>query len=519
MAEMKEGEAYTLLHYFESKQYENPSFFYEIQLDVENQITNIFWADAKMVVDYFYFGDMVSFDTTYRTNRHLRPFAPFVGFNHHRQTVTFGAALLYDETSESFEWLFRTFMKAMCGKKPTTIFTDQDPAMAKAIAKVFPESYHRLCAWHLSQNACKHINHVYKKSDSFASDFKGCICDFEYEDDFLNAWESMLDKYDLRQNKWLQDLFEKREKWASVYGRHAFCAGATITQLSESFNGRLRGYMKPTLNVLGFFRNFERLIEDMRYKELEENYEMSQAMPPLNLDVLLLKNARESYTRAIFLRVKKEYEKSCNILFKECNQVSKIFEYKVCVMGDMGDHKVTFNSEDETVECSCKKYEFVGILCCHALRVLNLWNKLVIPSRYILKRWSKHARSGCVIDNSGRIIKEDPKLDVSNRFKDLCRIAVDISSKAAESDDATNFLAKKFVELVVEVEKILGKSSSIANQQNVSETIATSEKDAFQAKGLKKKEGVSRVKGRPKSCLEKKSKRKRHQEKPSSTLH
>ena len=116
MAEMKEGEAYALIHYLESKQYENPSFFYEIQLDVENQITNIFWADAKMIVDYSCFGDMVSFDTTYRTNRNLRPFAPFVGFNQHRQTVTFGAALLYDETSDSFEWLFKTFKKAMSGK-------------------------------------------------------------------------------------------------------------------------------------------------------------------------------------------------------------------------------------------------------------------------------------------------------------------------------------------------------------------------------------------------------------------
>lgn len=146
---MEEGEAYTLLHYFKSKQSENSSFFYEIQLDIDNLITNIFWADAKMVVDYAYFGDVVCFDSTYRTNKNLRPFAPFVGFNHHRESVLFGAALLYDETPESFKWLFKTFLKAICGKKPMTILTDQDPAMAKAISEVFPESYHRLCLWHL----------------------------------------------------------------------------------------------------------------------------------------------------------------------------------------------------------------------------------------------------------------------------------------------------------------------------------------------------------------------------------
>ena len=204
-----------------------------------------------MIVDYSCFVDVVSFDTTYRTNRNLRPFALFVGFNQHRQTITFGDALLYDETSYSFEWLFRTFFKAMCSKKLSTIFIDQDQAMAKAGAEVLPKSYPRLCARHISQNACKHLNQVYKQSDSFAEDFKSCMSDYVYEDDFINAWESMLDKYDLRQNNWLDDLFEKRKKWASVYGRHAFSGGARTTQLSESLNSQLRGYMSPTLNVLG----------------------------------------------------------------------------------------------------------------------------------------------------------------------------------------------------------------------------------------------------------------------------
>ena len=33
-----------------------------MQLDNDDQITNIFWADARMVIDYVYFGD-VTFDT------------------------------------------------------------------------------------------------------------------------------------------------------------------------------------------------------------------------------------------------------------------------------------------------------------------------------------------------------------------------------------------------------------------------------------------------------------------------
>ena len=67
-------------------------------------------------------------------NKDARPFAMFVGVNHHKQTIIFGAALLYDETTETFGWLFCAFTTAMSGKKLKTMLTDQDAAMAKAIA-------------------------------------------------------------------------------------------------------------------------------------------------------------------------------------------------------------------------------------------------------------------------------------------------------------------------------------------------------------------------------------------------
>ncbi|XP_057495638.1 protein FAR1-RELATED SEQUENCE 5-like [Actinidia eriantha] len=118
------GEAGSVLQYFQKKSSENPSFFYAIQLDNEEQITNVFWSDAQMIVDYGLFGDVITFDTTYKLNKEHRPFASFIGFNHHRETVVYGAALMYDETADSFIWLFQTFLEAMSNKAPKTIFTD-----------------------------------------------------------------------------------------------------------------------------------------------------------------------------------------------------------------------------------------------------------------------------------------------------------------------------------------------------------------------------------------------------------
>ncbi|KAI4347720.1 hypothetical protein L6164_008504 [Bauhinia variegata] len=107
-------------------------------MDVDEQMTNVFWADANMVLDYGYFGDVVSLDSTYCTSRANGPLALFSSLNHHRSTVIFGVALLYNETTESFKWLFETFLEAHSQKKPQTILTNQDQAMAKAFSKVMP---------------------------------------------------------------------------------------------------------------------------------------------------------------------------------------------------------------------------------------------------------------------------------------------------------------------------------------------------------------------------------------------
>ena len=72
---MRWGEAGSLVNYFKEQAASNPLFYYSFQLDVEEHITNIFWADPKMIIDYGHFGDVVTFDTTFRMNKDYQPFA------------------------------------------------------------------------------------------------------------------------------------------------------------------------------------------------------------------------------------------------------------------------------------------------------------------------------------------------------------------------------------------------------------------------------------------------------------
>lgn len=88
-----------------------------------------FGSHAKGREHYQEFGDVISFDTTYITNKYKMPFAPFIGVNNHFQSRLLGCALLSDETKNTFIWLMKIWLRAMGGKPPNAIITDQDRAM------------------------------------------------------------------------------------------------------------------------------------------------------------------------------------------------------------------------------------------------------------------------------------------------------------------------------------------------------------------------------------------------------
>ena len=100
--ELAFGQAGSMLKYFHDKIVENPSFQYTLQLDCEEHITNIFWADAKMILDYAHLGDVVTFNTTFGAKKEYRPFGVFLGLNQFRETTIFGAIILFDEIEDSF---------------------------------------------------------------------------------------------------------------------------------------------------------------------------------------------------------------------------------------------------------------------------------------------------------------------------------------------------------------------------------------------------------------------------------
>nr|GEV63384.1 protein FAR1-related sequence 5-like [Tanacetum cinerariifolium]GEZ21800.1 protein FAR1-related sequence 5-like [Tanacetum cinerariifolium] len=69
---------------------------------LHDELVSMFWADDTMKCNYAVLGDVVSFDATFRTNKYDFVFVPFTGIDHNQKCVTFGAALLSDETEDSY---------------------------------------------------------------------------------------------------------------------------------------------------------------------------------------------------------------------------------------------------------------------------------------------------------------------------------------------------------------------------------------------------------------------------------
>ncbi|XP_074288705.1 protein FAR1-RELATED SEQUENCE 5-like [Silene latifolia] len=97
------------------------SFYFDFIVDENKCLAGVFWADPICIKNYMLFGEVLSADATYRTNKYDMVFVPFTGVDHHKRCITFGAGLLGDESIECYTWLFKTFLEAMGECQPRII--------------------------------------------------------------------------------------------------------------------------------------------------------------------------------------------------------------------------------------------------------------------------------------------------------------------------------------------------------------------------------------------------------------
>ncbi|XP_051230127.2 protein FAR1-RELATED SEQUENCE 5-like [Lolium perenne] len=203
----------------------------------------LFWMDAMCVMNYKLFGDYISFDTTFSTNKYGLPFVPIVGVNNHGSTVLFAVALLKDQTTDTFIWVLETFVQAMGGKEPKTIITDQDKAMKKAIKTVLKSTTHRSCYYHIVTKMSREREHLLCKKHRDLSEMLMYIAKNAFTPaEFEMGWNKVIEDYNASGEEHLSKLFRIRHRWVPAYFMDKFYPFSSSTGRSESKNNMWKCY-------------------------------------------------------------------------------------------------------------------------------------------------------------------------------------------------------------------------------------------------------------------------------------
>ncbi|CAA7061935.1 unnamed protein product [Microthlaspi erraticum] len=394
-----------LLDYFQSKQTEDMGFFYAVELDVSSgSCMSVFWADSRSRFACSQFGDAVVFDTSYRKGNYSVPFATFIGFNHHRQPVLLGCGVLADESKESFLWLFQTWLRAMSGRRPKSVVADQDPPIQYALSQVFPAAHHRYSAWQIREKERENLRPF---PNEFKYEYEKCLYQTQTTVEFDSVWIALINKYGLRDNVWLREIYEQRENWVPAYLRASFFAGIPITGTVDPFFGASLDALTP----LGeFISRYEQGLEQRREEERKEDFNSYNLQPFLQTKEPVEEQCRRLYTLTVFRIFQNELVQSYNYLCLKTYEEGAMSRFLVRKCGNESEkHAVTFSATNLNSSCSCQMFEHEGLLCRHILKVFNLLDIRELPSRYILHRWTKNAEFGFVRDMESGVSSQDLK--------------------------------------------------------------------------------------------------------------
>ncbi|XP_028078415.1 protein FAR1-RELATED SEQUENCE 5-like [Camellia sinensis] len=271
------GDAESVAFYFHRMQQQNSNFYSEMDFDGEGRLRNLFWADARSRAAYNAFGDVVTFDTTYLTNKYDMPFAP--------------------------AWL-----SCMSDTPPNAIITDQCKAMQNAIQVVFPQARHRWCLWHIMKKIPEKLR-AYSEYESIKFALQKAVYESFTKNEFDEEWQAMIEKFGLHDNDWLGGFYDERHRWIPAYVKDMFWASMSTTQRSESMNAFFDGYVNSKTTLKQFVEQYDNALRSKVEKEAKADFKSRNKLYDCLTMYAFEKQFRAAYTNAKFKEVQVEMKR------------------------------------------------------------------------------------------------------------------------------------------------------------------------------------------------------------------
>ncbi|KAJ9560977.1 hypothetical protein OSB04_006137 [Centaurea solstitialis] len=254
---VKSGDAQMFIEMMNRRKKDAPNFFFDYKVS-NSKLVCVFWADEASRFNYTEFGDMMSFDATFRTNRYCMIFVPFTVVDNHKKVVVIGVALVNKETVSNFKWFSSQFLK--------------------------------------ETNFRKELNKI----------MWDVLIDL---DDFELKWNTLMEDYCLTGQKWLKSLYKIRENIP-------MCSLMKTTSRLESINSFFNVFSHYGNTFVFFMKSFDAALNKQRFTTRNLDYVTRSTFPKFLTPSKIERNASDVYTRHVFNDVQKEIYKpawSCSI--------------------------------------------------------------------------------------------------------------------------------------------------------------------------------------------------------------
>ncbi|CAI2386947.1 unnamed protein product [Moneuplotes crassus] len=347
-----------------------------------HDLNKIIVMTGKMKRFYLKYHDVVFMDATYKTNKHDMALTIFSGVNCDGRNTVLGYALVKKETAESYKWLLSNLVK-LSGVEPGVILTDFDPSMCHGIERIFRNTTHLLCQWHMMCNFKRHFFYLRKKRSGAAKILHQKIIDtifcrtpkeFHENQEIIFSSDDLLDPQKMG---YLRKMFSIKEKWAAAFTPALFHAGTHTISRAESVNSQVKSKVFRRSSLCDIFKLMNDIIEKCIKKSVLDR---TQCKEKHQIHHPLLKSIYENYSSFAYNHMMYQYMLSHSLIVKKIrsdgDECSHSGQYMVKDVDDREKYTVEiFESPNPqvglTINCKCKFRVTQRLYCAHILATMN----------------------------------------------------------------------------------------------------------------------------------------------------
>ncbi|KAJ4846615.1 hypothetical protein Tsubulata_014625 [Turnera subulata] len=181
------------------------------------------------------------------------------------------------------------------------------------------------------------LAHIYHSHPTFETEFKRCINETDTVDEFESSWQSLLQRYYVMDDEWLQSMYDARQQWVPVFMRNTFFGVLSSSEESGGLNSFFDGYVDASTTLHMLIKQYEKAVANWHEKELKADYDTVNTMPVLKTPSPMEKQAASLYTRRVFMKFQEELVETLANPATKIEDSGTTATYRVAKFGE--DHK------------------------------------------------------------------------------------------------------------------------------------------------------------------------------------